>query len=277
MIDLTVTGTLTCLTFGPLQVIMQSDDAALHQHFRSAYGAFTAPTVATSHNLTLRLERQSGTAPLDSLIPAEFQDGVLRFNSPAYSGHIDQRAGQAVCVLTTAQPLIAADYFLRSAVALLAFEAGGLLLHAASVVRRGRAYLFFGPSGAGKTTASRVSRDQAGATVLNDDLVILLPQADRWLVQATPFTNPTQMPPAGDLRSPLRAIYRLIQSPQVYTEPIVPGLAVAELLTSCAIVNGDPSRADRLLARLENIVRTIPVRRLYLRPEASFWANLDPT
>ena len=276
MMPVPVSPDRTRLTLGALHIDVTSADPALHRHFRSAYGAFTDGQVAAGHTLTARIDKQPGAAPVDNLFPAQFQDGILRFASPAYNGYVDIASGQAACTLTTAQPLFAADYFLRVCLALLAFEAGGVLLHAAGVARRGRGYLFFGPSGSGKTTAARVSRDEAGAAVLNDDLVVLLPQADRWRVQATPFTNPTQVPPLGDARAPLYAIYRLAHSPRVYTEPIVPALALAELLTCCPIVSGDPGRSDRLLARLERLIQSVPVQRLYLRPDASFWAILDP-
>jgi hypothetical protein len=267
--------TRTRLILGSLHIVVESADLALHQSLQSTYGAFMHGSVAASHAMQVRIDRQPGSAPLDSLFPAEFQAGALRFTSAAYSGYIDPASGKAACTLTTAHALSAVDYFLRACLALLAFEAGGLLLHAAGLLRNGRGYLFFGPSGAGKTTAARVSHAEAGAIVLNDDLVVLLPRADRWWVQATPFTNPSQVPPSGDWCSPLHAIYRLAHSRQVRSEPIVPALALAELLTSCPIVSGDPDRADRLLARLDHLVRAVPVKRLYLRPDASFWVVID--
>src|SRR5262249_29799700 len=57
--------------------------------------------------------------------------------------------------------------FLRVANALLLAEIDGLLLHASSVLRRGRAFLFPGPSGAGKTTIARLA---AGGGVLSDEV-----------------------------------------------------------------------------------------------------------
>ena len=65
------------------------------------------------------------------------------------------------------------EYFLRVIYALLVFQAGGLLFHAAGIVRDGQCYLFFGHSGSGKTTVARLSSTDL---VLNDDLVVLIPR-----------------------------------------------------------------------------------------------------
>src|SRR6202020_755692 len=53
-------------------------------------------------------------------------------------------------------------------------ERGGLLLHASSVLSKGRAYAFVGPSGAGKTTMARLA---APRPVLSDEVTALRPSA----------------------------------------------------------------------------------------------------
>jgi hypothetical protein len=111
-----------------------------------------------------------------------------------------QRAHLSVVAPHPFEPI---DYFVRAALALLAFEAGGLLFHAAGLAWRGNGYAFFGNSGSGKTTVARVS---SHAQILNDDLVVLLPDAVRWNIHATPFSNPTQVTPAGPQFVPLCAL-----------------------------------------------------------------------
>lgn len=54
-------------------------------------------------------------------------------------------------------------------------QAGGLLLHAAGAVLDDRAFLLVGEENAGKTTWSELCH-QAGGTVVNDDVVVLLPE-----------------------------------------------------------------------------------------------------
>ena len=67
------------------------------------------------------------------------------------------------------------ENYVRAAVAWQSLRRGGALVHAASAVRDGRGYLFFGESGAGKSTLSASTRR---ATILSDDLSLVLPSAD---------------------------------------------------------------------------------------------------
>lgn len=265
--------TSTLLTVGPLQVQIEADDPALHQLFRSAYPAFTGRATSAPYTLTAHLDYAPGASATAYPMPSEFQAGVLYFTAPDHTGYVDVAAGRAQLTYTDSQRYTTANYFASILIALLAFEAGGLLFHGAGLLRGERGYVFFGPSGTGKTTVSRVSTE---AVVLNDDLVVLLPQAGAWLVQATPFTNPTQVPPAGDRHGPLSAFYRLVQSRRVFTEPFSPAVAVAEIIGGCRIVSGDPDRAVALLARVERLVRAVPVYRLHFLPDASFWQIIDP-
>ena len=127
-----------------------------------------------SHTLIAQVTYTPGPAPADW--PFTFDEGVLRFTAPHCTGAIDARRLAAQVAITAPHPFEPIDYCVRAALALLAFEAGGLLFHAAGLARRGHGYGFFGYSGSGKTTVARVSTD---AIILNDDLVVLLPQADR--------------------------------------------------------------------------------------------------
>ena len=122
-----------------------------------------------------------------------FQDGIVRFSGQDVDGFIDERLGRGKLCFSSRYGFEIVDYYLRVVLAIIVFQAGGLMLHAAGIVRHSGAYLFLGHSGSGKTTVSRLS---SGDLVLNDDLVVLLPLERAWQVHATPFSNPTQVQPA---------------------------------------------------------------------------------
>ena len=73
----------------------------------------------------------------------------------------------------------------------------------------------------------------------------------------------------------LLGIYTLAKDPDVYLEPISTAAAVAALISSCPVVNGDPDRALELMARCRQIVRAVPVQRLHFRKDPSFWGVLE--
>jgi hypothetical protein len=261
----------TALTIGPLRVIVEANDPAVHSTLRAAYRAFATNAAPVSHTLTARLAYAPGPAPADW--PFIFDRGVLHFTAAHCTGSIDVPGVNARLNVTAPHPFEPIDYCVRTALALLAFEAGGLLFHAAGLVRRGNGYAFFGHSGSGKTTVARVSAD---VVVLNDDLVVLLPLADWWLMHATPFSNPMQVTPADPQSVLLYALYRLVQDRRVFLGPIDPAVAVAEVIANCPIVSADPDRAVALLARAEQLVNAVPVQRLHFLPNDSFWAVVQP-
>jgi hypothetical protein len=283
----------TSLTVGPLRVIVEAIDPAVHTALRAAYRAFVVDDAPVSHTLRVQIAYTPGPAPADW--PFTFDEGILRFTAPHCTGSIDARRLAAHADIIAPHPFEPIDYLVRAALALLAFEAGGLLFHAAGLARRGAGYGFFGHSGSGKTTVARVSID---AIILNDDLVVLLPEAshpaarqasrpleetgartreaDRWAMAATPFSNPTQVSPIGPQTVPLAALYRLVQDRSVFVEPIEPAAAIAEVIASSPVVNADPDRAVGLLARAEHIARQVPVGRLHFLPDSSFWAVVQP-
>src|SRR2546422_5182960 len=63
------------------------------------------------------------------------------------------------------------ENFLRVLTASFVLDRGGFLLHAAAVVRGGRAYVYFRPSGSGKTTVTDLS---PGGLVLSGDLTLVV-------------------------------------------------------------------------------------------------------
>jgi hypothetical protein len=160
------------------------------------------------------------------------------------------------------------DYYLRVAFALLAHAAGGVLMHTAGIVRGGSAYLFFGHSGSGKTTACKVSADKC--KILNDDLILLLPQENMWHAYGTPFWNPTQIKPSNQ-SAPVAGMYQLIQSKEVFTKNMGQAQATAALIANVPVIPRDPIRSTRLLEILWQLQKNIPVSELHFLPDNSFW------
>jgi hypothetical protein len=254
------------LSIAGLTVSVTSDDAALIDGLRRRYRAFRAVGAAqlTAHVRLVGHLRTSALLDTGTI----FREGVLHFTAPGYEGSVDEEAGEARLTVSSTQPVEEVDYFLRVVCALLAFRAGGLLFHAAGIVRQGRAYLFFGHSGSGKTTVARLSADDV---VLNDDLVLLMPQEDSWIAHATPFWNPSQIRPAGPCSGPLAAMFRLVQDTEVYLEQMGPAQALAELVSNVPVIPADPARSIELLAVSRRLLDAVPVYMLHFLPDASFW------
>lgn len=255
-----------CLSIAGLGVWLETPvsgilDAVLHR-----YQKYLIPKPL---KLTLTVEHHSENPAVRSPEPAAtFSEGVISFNEPAFQGKIDPAGGQAWVTLKAPDPMPELEYFLRVIYALLVFEAGGLLFHAAGIIHERCAYLFFGPSGTGKTTVARSVEENR---VMNDDLVVLLPAEGHWTVNATPFWNPSQVVPAGPRQAPLRGLFRLVQSQETYLESMGSGQALAELVANTPVVAADPSRGLALLARAQQLMNGVPPQRLHLRLGDNIW------
>jgi len=259
-----------CLSIAGLGLVVRCRDEAVTAGLRASYRDFhldgpadLSLEVTTPGRLRCSPLLDTGTV---------FREGVLHFTAPGYQGFVDILNEYGVLAISSAHPLEDLDYAVRVAYALLAFQAGGVMLHAAGIVRQGCAYLFTGHSGSGKTTVSRLSSQD---TVLNDDLVILLPDGESWRVFGTPFWNPSQVAPHPQ-DAPLGGLYRLVQATEVKIETLREAQAIAELVANVPVIPQDPGRLADLLGRLAAIHRVVPLKYLHFTMDASFWNLIAP-
>lgn len=206
-------------------------------------------------------------APLFEVLPRCLQ-GHCTLASGSFRGDVD--AHQRTARLEVHPLVTPADvgYFLRVALAVQAFIRGGVLFHAAGVLHREKGYAFFGLSGSGKTTAARFSTPDP---VLNDDLLLLWPEADGWKMYATPFGKRR-----GDVRvAPLHALLRLMKDDAVFLKPLPAGRAIAELVSNTPVVSGDAALLPDVFARWEAVMSKLPVYALHFRRDPTFWEVLD--
>lgn len=144
---------------------------------------------------------------------------------------------------------------------------GALPLHASAVVHRGRAVLFLGESGTGKSTQSRLwTRFLPDTTLLNDDSPILRIRRDDIDAWGSPWSGKT--PCYRNLSAPVAAIVRLRQAPHDTIRPLKGAEALAALLPSCPpSMTHSTQLTDRICDLLSPVVARTPVFLLACRPD----------
>lgn len=159
------------------------------------------------------------------------------------------------------------DSLIRILLSKLLLDRNGFLLHAASVLLDGRAHVFTGRSGAGKSTVASLSPT---GSVLTDEISLLRCEETRWQAFGTPFWGEFR---AGDTNcsAPISGIYSLIQSQQDRLERISPRDALRVLLPNVLFFSSRKQDNEQLLRILTDIVEAIPVYQLYFRRHAAFW------
>lgn len=260
-----------CFTFtvGNIPVTVQADDLPLLNALRNRYLGFENDRPG---GFFVSIQRSEDSHPdeVNSRQIVITPEGAL-VQGQGYRGKLDRRASLAILEYCDERSLENLDYFLRLVCILLVFWAGGFILHAAGIIRREYAHMFFGPSGSGKTTIARLSPPN---TVMNDDLIALLPDQKRWFAHGTPFTNPTQVRPQP-LRAPVAGIYRLTQDCITYLEPLRESEATAEILSCVPVIASNTELTYELLRRLVELNKTIPAYRLHFQPDATFWDVIE--
>ena len=190
----------------------------------------------------------------------------------------EQRRGW---VRQTANPY-AIDSVLRIVHTLLLAEAGGFLLHAASAIRNGKAFLFSGKSEAGKTTLARLA--PAEVTLLSDEISYIRratrgldgrgrpsPQDQGgYIAYGTPFAG--ELAKAGEnVSAPITALYFLEKAAQQRVEPLGTSEALFRLMQNILFFAEDEVLVRQVFEAAGEFVLNVPAYRLAFAPEAGVW------
>ena len=257
------------LEIAGIRIVLACNHAGLCKALSQRYQAFLTEHASQFKVNVSWAKKVNSTA---FTIPNITIDGYrVQLTAPEFSGFCDFTEHQAEIMIQIMTPVEAVDYFLRVVFALLAFEAQGIMVHGAGILHNERGYLFFGHSGSGKTTLSRLSVNDA---VLNDDLVVLMPLKNAWMMYGTPFWHPSQIEP-NPLSASLIAMYRLVQDKSVFIESLTPGQALAELMANVPIIPSDSRLSFLLLDRCMILLQRVPAYQLHFLPDASFWQAIN--
>lgn len=144
--------------------------------------------------------------------------------------------------------------------------AGALLAHASCVELQGRAYLFIGRSGAGKSTHARMWLKQfVEAQLINDDHPIVRVVDGETVAFGSPWSGKGQC--YRNVKVPVAGIVRIIKSDTNRVERLGVARAYASLASSFSAVSWASELVGDIHNALEALVRSVPVIDLYCRPE----------
>ena len=164
------------------------------------------------------------------------------------------------------------DGVLRIMHTLFLARRGGFLLHAASAVRNQRAFLFFGPSGAGKTTIARLA--PSDTTLLTDEISYVRNEQSEYFAHGTPFTGELARP-GENISAPVAGLYYLVQAPRNKLTAMKPAEAVRALLESILFFAEDPELVALVFQSACDVVSRLPVYKLEFKRDPSVWDMLE--
>ena len=155
-------------------------------------------------------------------------------NKPATLFHIDLKTHDIVSniVCQSALDISLLRFGLWMMFGVVLSENSAIAIHSSVIVSRERGVLFLGESGTGKSTHTRLCRENIeGATLLNDDSPIVRIVDGKALVFGSPWSGKT--PCYKNLSYPIAGFCRLSQAPHNLIRRLHTLAAIGALLPSC--------------------------------------------
>jgi hypothetical protein len=255
------------LRIAEIGLAIETRGAGLASLLAERYAGFVAPGTRTDWRVQLAVGPALNGGPDDVRVDGEAD--CFRLRRHDFHGTVDTAGRVASLEVATARDTTV-DSALRVVMSLVLAVEGGLLVHAASLARGDRGYVFAGPSGSGKTTLARLS----GATLLSDELSIVRRRADGVTCHGTPFWG--ELARGGDNRTvPLAGLYRLRKAAAHGRRPLARGPALAALLENVLWFSRDPAAVRRVVALAGETIERVPCYELEFRRDAGFWAVVE--
>lgn len=253
------------ITVGQVCVGLNTGDEAFHRILGERFAGFMDDAAEPHYLFDVELT-DAGVGDPEDDVRVFRRDGRWQLERGDFRAEWDPAARRGR-IRQSANPY-SIDTVLRIVHTLVLAGEGGFLLHAASVVRGGKAFVFAGVSGAGKTTLSRLAPPDAH--VLTDEVSYVRRMAGGYHAYGTPFAG--ELARAGEnLQAPLEAIYLLAQGRENKVEPVGASEAARAILANVLFFAEDETLVRSVFLAALEMAQRVPVRRLTFMPDARVW------
>ena len=255
----------TTVEIGGLPIRFHCDDSAFISLVADRYKGFVNPAAEPQFEFEVELA-PPGTASGDDDLVVGWNAGSWLAQRGDFRAEWtpDTRRGR---IQQTINPY-SLDSVLRIVHTLLLARTGGFLLHASSAIRNGRAFMFSGVSGAGKTTIARLAPPDAA--LLTDEISYVTRREGGYFALGTPFYG--ELARCGEnVSAPIECVYLLKQGRANKIESLEPAVAARGLLRNILFFSKDPHFVESVFDAALDFVARVPVRQLTFVPDSSVW------
>ncbi len=255
-----------CIRIGGLRFVLRAADPGFMAMLRGRYANFVCePWQGSAIRLDINLIAPP-CAEHDDELEVRFEGGRWLMRRGDFSAQWNPATGRGV-VYQPAYPY-AIDSVMRIILSIMLARRGGFLLHSASAIRNGRAYLFCGVSGAGKTTIARLA--PADAILLTDEISCVRRTGGGYQAFGTPFAG--ELGIAGEqIAAPIGAVYFLRKGPRNAIGSIEPARAAGMLLRNMLFFTDDCALTKRVFATACDCIARVALNELTFKPDESVW------
>ena len=253
---------------GDVAVALSTNNPVLLEQLERRFHRFASAPATPDFEFDITVEERCELDP-DADVAVSANDGRWEIQRGDFHATWDP-ASKRGSIRQALSPY-AADSVLRIVHTLLLSREQGFLLHASSAVRNGRAFLFTGPSGAGKTTIVRhAPRD---AVVLTDEISYVRRRGDQYLAFGTPFAG--EWADVGEpISAPIVGLFQLARGSQTTRASLDRSTAVRTLMRNILFFAHDSALAAHVFETACDFTARVPAYRLAFAPGPDVWETL---
>jgi hypothetical protein len=247
----TAVAQIFSMSVGDIALKVRPESEELRQSIARRYAAFSGEA-KNSLAIQVTSEPAAGVTPIE--FACDFGGARVKANR------------QGACFLAVKNEY-EMDSLLRMYLSWELLSRTGFLLHAATIVRNGLAYVFAGRSGAGKSTVAALS---PAGSVLTDEISLLRRENGTWRAYGTPFWG--EFRAAGSNTSaPVAGIFKLAQTRTNERQAMGKTQLLRVLLTNILFFSNAQEDHQRLLEIATMAAEEMPGALLQFQKTAKFW------
>ncbi len=249
---------------GGLPIQLHTSDPDFRRVIEERYAGFLSPSAVPVCRFEIQLT--SNQVPADEDVSVFKRSSTWCLQRGDFRAEWDLRCREG-WIRQCANPY-SIDSVLRITHSLLLAMEGGFQLHASSAIRNGRAFLFAGVSGAGKTTTVKLAPPDA--VVLTDEISYVRRIAIGYRAYGTPFAGELARPGAN-ATAPVQQVCLLKQSPQNRLRPVTRSNAIRALMRHVLFFAQDEELVERVLDSVVHFVSAVEVVEMEFTPDHRAW------
>ena len=185
--------------------------------------------------------------------------GDIRRTSEKYVGSFEVNKDQSGTI----------DFLFRTCLAFLCEESGDLFLHSSAVIKDGKAWLFIGQSGAGKTTIA-LELNGGALPMSVDRTVISLDKSGDFYAHSTPFSD-REFSVKEAKRAKIAGLVFIEQAPKHEILPISTWEATTLLLRQTIAESKHPAVVSRTLNQTGRLAEQVFSCKMKFAKDDKFW------
>jgi hypothetical protein len=257
------------IDIGGIAIALFTQDFSFQQVLEKRYAGFVSPSTDFKFQINIDLVEQSSKFQRDENLRVKMEGGQWLLRRGDFRAELDPGTGNGN-IRQSANPY-SVDAVLRIVHTLILARQGGFLVHAASAIRSGSAFLFAGVSGAGKTTISRLAPPDT--ILLTDEISYVRPDGKGYRAFGTPFAG--ELAQLGEnVSAPLSTLFLLKKGTENRIESVPRDEAMRALLRNILFFAEDTGLVKLVFQSACDFIERVRVHRLIFVPDRRVWETI---